>query len=109
MQCFVAEDAGAVGVRKRHDDEIADFFTANVGPDSFYDADGLVSHAAVGFAVFHCLVRPEIAAADAARLTTTTASVASLMWASGMFSIRMSPAPNITVARIMLYLSFLAG
>ena len=65
LQSFVAEDAGAVGVRERHDDEIAGFHAANVGPDGFDDADGLVSHASAGIAVFHCLVRPEIAAADA--------------------------------------------
>src|SRR5947207_3889130 len=65
MQRFVAEDASAVGKRERHDDEIADFHGANVGPDGFDDADGLVSHAAAGIAVFHCLVRPEIAAAYA--------------------------------------------
>ena len=65
MQSFVAEDAGAVGVGERHDDEIADFHGANVGADGFDDADRLVSHAATGIAVFHGLVRPEIAAADA--------------------------------------------
>ena len=65
MQRFVAEDAGAVGVGERYNDEIADFHRANVGPDGVHDADGLVSHAAAGVAVFHRLIRPEIAAADA--------------------------------------------
>src|SRR5881409_545082 len=35
-----------------------------VGADGLDDADGLVAHAAAGLAVFHRLVRPEIAAAD---------------------------------------------
>ena len=38
---------------------------ANVGADGLDDADRLVSHAAAGIAMFHALVRPEIAAADA--------------------------------------------
>ena len=62
MQCFVAEDAGAVGARERHDDDIADFQGANIGASGFDDVDGLVSHAAADIVVFHCLVRPEIAA-----------------------------------------------
>jgi hypothetical protein len=44
-----------------------------------------------------------------ARLTTMTASVGSMMRASGMFSIRTSPALYMTVARIMIYLLFPAG
>src|SRR6266545_4442669 len=40
----------------------------------------------------------------AARLTTTSASVGSITWASGTFSIRTSPAPYMTVARIVIYL-----
>ena len=110
MQSFVAEDASAVGVRERHDDEIAGFHGANVGADGFDDADGLVSHAAAGIAVFHRLVRPEIAAADAGAADDyDRVGRLRLMRASGMFSIRTSPAPNITVARIMIYLSFLGG
>src|SRR5215470_6435207 len=65
MQSFAAEDTGAVGVRERHHNEIAGFDGANVGPNGFDDPDGLVSHAAAGVAAFHCLIRPEIAAADA--------------------------------------------
>ncbi len=64
MQTFAAEDTGAVGVRERHDNEIADAHAADVGADGLDDADGLVAHAAAGLAVFHRLVRPEIAAAD---------------------------------------------
>jgi hypothetical protein len=39
-----------------------------------------------------------------ARVTVTTASVGSIRRASGTFSIRTSPAPNMTVARIAIYL-----
>ena len=78
MQSFVAEDAGAVGERERHDDEIAGFQGADVGADGLDDADGLVSHAAAGVAVLHRLVRPEIAAADAGAGDATSASVGSI-------------------------------
>src|SRR5205085_8380597 len=39
-----------------------------------------------------------------ARLTVTTASVGSMRRASGTFSMRTFPAPNMTVARIVIYL-----
>jgi hypothetical protein len=65
VQPFVAEGASAVGVRERHDDEVTRFDGANVGPDRFDDADGLVSHDTSGLAVFHRLVRPEVATTDA--------------------------------------------
>jgi hypothetical protein len=64
VQSFPTEDAGAVGVQERRDDDVADLHGADVGADSLDDADELVSHAAAGLAVFHCLVRPQIAAAD---------------------------------------------
>jgi hypothetical protein len=64
VQTFVAEDASAVRVREWHDDEIADVHGADVGAGGLDDANGLVSHAAAGLAVFQRLVRPEIAAAD---------------------------------------------
>jgi len=64
VQTFAAEDTGAVGVCERHDNEIADAHAADIGADGLDDADGLVAHAAAGLAVFHRLVRPEIAAAD---------------------------------------------
>ena len=52
----------AVGVGERHDNEITGLDRANVG---FDDADRLVSHDTTAIGVFHRLVRPEIAAADA--------------------------------------------
>jgi hypothetical protein len=64
VQSLATEDAGAVGVCERHHDEIAGFHRVDVGADGFDDADRLVAHAAAGPAVFHGLVRPEIAAAD---------------------------------------------
>ena len=60
----MAEDAGAVGVCERHDDEIAAFHGANILTNGFNDADCLMSHAAARVAVRHHLVGPEIAAAD---------------------------------------------
>ncbi len=44
MQALVAEGAGAIGIGEGHDDQIADFHGANLGPDRFHDADGFVSH-----------------------------------------------------------------
>src|SRR5206468_1125189 len=44
-----------------------------------------------------------------ARVTVTSASVGSTTRASGTFSIRTSPAPNMTVARMVIYLCFPAG
>jgi hypothetical protein len=41
------------------------FDGANVGANGFDDADGLVPHKTAGLAVFHLLVRPQIAPADA--------------------------------------------
>jgi hypothetical protein len=64
VQPFPAEDAGAVGVQERRDDDVADLQVADVGADGLDDADELVSHTTAGLAVFHRLVRPEIAAAD---------------------------------------------
>ena len=64
VKSFVTEDAGAVGVRERHDEDIADVHRANVGADGLDDADRFVSHSAAGLAVLHRLVWPEIAAAD---------------------------------------------
>ncbi len=61
----MAEDAIAVGVGERHDNEITGFDRANVGPDGFDDADRLVSHDTTAIGMFHRLVWPEIAAADA--------------------------------------------
>ncbi len=55
----------AVRVRERHDDHIADLHRADVGADGLDDTYGLMSHAAAGLVVFHRVVRPEIAAADA--------------------------------------------
>jgi Bacterial regulatory helix-turn-helix protein, lysR family len=58
VQSFVAEDARAVGVGERHDDDVADVHGADVGADGFDDADGLVAHVAPDVAVFQCPVRP---------------------------------------------------
>ena len=104
MQCFVAEDAGAVRVHEGHNNEIAGSNAANVGPDGFNDADGLVSHAAAAIAVFYYLVWPEIAAADP-RAADDYDRVGRIdQGASGTVSIRTSPAPNMTVARMVIYL-----
>ena len=54
-----------MGEREWYHNEIAGFDSANIGPDCFDYADGFVSHDASRVAVFHCFVRPEIAAADA--------------------------------------------
>ena len=63
LQPFVAEHADAIGEGERHDDQITGFDSANAGPDSFDDADGLVSHAAARVGVLQRLVRPKITAA----------------------------------------------
>jgi hypothetical protein len=80
VQSFVAEDASAVGVRERHDDDAADFHGANIGADGFDDADGLVSHASARVAVFHCLVRPEIAAAAVGHGSDPNSSNRHVQW-----------------------------
>lgn len=61
----MTKDAGPVGEREGHDDEIAAFHSVNIGSHIFDDRDGLVPHETAPIAVFHCLVRPKIAAADA--------------------------------------------
>jgi hypothetical protein len=65
VEPLVAEGAAAVRVRERHDDDITDVHGADVGAEVLDDAYGLMSHAAAGLVVFHRVVRPEIAAADA--------------------------------------------
>ena len=60
----MAEDAGTVGVGERHYDELTNLDAANVGADVLDDADRLVAHVAPRVAGLHCLVRPEVAAAD---------------------------------------------
>jgi hypothetical protein len=65
LQSFVTEDAGAVGVGERHDNQIASLHGADTGTDRFDDADSFVTHATASLAVFHRLIWPEIAAADA--------------------------------------------
>src|SRR5207253_949722 len=52
-------------VRERHDDEIARFDGADVCPNRFDDADGLVPHDTACVAWLHRLERPEVASADA--------------------------------------------
>jgi hypothetical protein len=64
VQSLPAEDAGAVGVEERRDDDVAGLDRADVGADGLDDADELVSHAAAAVVVLHRLVRPEVAAAD---------------------------------------------
>src|SRR5882724_6669426 len=61
----MAEDAGAVGEGERHYDQVADLQGAYGGADGLDDTDRLVAHHAAGLAVLHCLVGPEVAAADA--------------------------------------------
>ena len=65
VQPLPAEDAGAVRVEERRDDEVAGLQGADVGADGVDDADELVAHPAAGLVVLHRVVRPEVAAADA--------------------------------------------
>jgi len=51
--------------KRTHDDEITGCQRANVGADRIDDADRLMSHATADLSVFHFLVWPQIAAADA--------------------------------------------
>ena len=104
-----AEHARAVGEGERHDDKITGLDGANVGTNGFDDADRLVSNQTAVLALFHFLIWPQTLPQMQARVTVTTASVGSMMLASGTLSIRTSPAPNMTVARIMIYLLFSAG
>jgi hypothetical protein len=61
----VARQPRSAGVRERHHDEIPDLRPVDVVADGLDDADRLVAHTAAGLAALHCLVRPQIAAADA--------------------------------------------
>lgn len=91
-QTLAAERAGAVGVRERHDDEVALLDLRDLRSDVLDHADGLMAHASAGLAARHLVVRMEVAAADAARVTRTTASVGSTIAASGTSWTRC-PAP----------------
>jgi hypothetical protein len=80
-----------------------------IGADGFDDADGLVSHPLAGVAGLHLVVRPEIAAADSGAADIyervrrlDQAGVADV-------SMRTSPAPYMTVARIAVYLALSAS
>src|SRR5437762_1844220 len=65
LETFVTELTCAVRERKRHDDEVAALNRPNVSAYIFNHADGFMSHGAPGLAVFHLLVGPKIAAANA--------------------------------------------
>ena len=58
-----------------------------------HDADGLVAHHAARFVVFHRLVGPQVAAADAGAGDADGRVLGSSMVGSGTFSMRTSPAP----------------
>ena len=62
---LATEFAGAIGKRERHDDEITRFDGMNVAPYGFDDADSFVPHHTAGVALFHFLVGPKIAPANA--------------------------------------------
>src|SRR4029079_98712 len=50
---------------KRHDDEVAALYVANILADVFDDADRFVSHDNPGLARLHSFIWPEVAAANA--------------------------------------------
>jgi hypothetical protein len=100
LQALMAEDAGAVREGERHHNQIALLDVADVGTGGFDDADRLVAHHAAATARLHGLVGQRSLPQMQALVTRTTASVASMMVASGTFSMRTSPAAYITVARI---------
>jgi len=91
LQPLMAELAPAIGVRPRHDDEVADLRGAHLGADRLDDADGLVSKPPPGVGLVRALIGP--LPQIAARVMTTRASVGSIRVASGTFSMRTSPAP----------------
>ena len=64
VESLVAEDAGAVGVGERHDDQLSDLYGAHVGSDCLDHTDRLVAHGSAALRRLHKVVRPEIAAAD---------------------------------------------
>jgi hypothetical protein len=93
----------AVGVGERHDNEITGLERANVG---FDDADRLVSHDTTAIGVFHRLVWPEIAAADAgAGDSDDRVGWLDKAGVGDVFDTN-APAPNMTVARMVIYLRF---
>jgi hypothetical protein len=102
MQALLAKDTRAVGPDERSEDEVAVLEGPDIGAHRLDDTDELVPHAAAGFARLHLVVGPQIAAADPARVTITRASVGSTSRASGTVSTRTSPAPYMTVARMVV-------
>ena len=103
LQPFVAEDAGAVGVRERRDDDIARLHRADIGAGVLDDADELVAHRPARVArapsgLYGHRSLPQMQA----RVTRTSASVGSTIRGVGNVSTRTSPAPYMTVARMCL-------
>lgn len=106
VQPLLAEDAGSVGPRERCRNDIADLDGTDICANGLDNADELVSMRRPVSLRSIFLYGQRSLPQMAARVTTTRASVGSMMRASGTLSIRTSPAPYITVARIV-YLLFL--
>ena len=65
LQSLLAEHAGAVGERKRHDDDVAGVQGPHIRAHVFDDSDCLVAHDPCAVGRDERLVRPEVGAADA--------------------------------------------
>jgi len=64
LQTLAAERAGSVGPQERRDDQVSGLDGLDLSTDGLDDTDELVAHAAAAVALLHCLVGPEVAAAD---------------------------------------------
>src|SRR3954453_23701932 len=96
LQMLVTEDTGAIGERERHDNEVALLHGSNLSTGLFDNPDCFVAHAlspVLG-------LRPKVASADTGTRDPYDGVTRSLIWESGTFSTRTSPAPYMTVARI---------
>jgi hypothetical protein len=94
----VTKRAVAVGVGKRHHDEVAFLHFVDLGTDVLDNADRFVAHAAAFFSGFQIFVRPQIAAADAGA-SDAHKRIGFSRLASGTFLIRTAPARYMIVAR----------
>src|SRR5262249_47069774 len=65
LKSVVAKRARPVGERERHDNEITAFNPSNVCADVFYYTYCFVPHHATSVTVFHFLIWPQIAPANA--------------------------------------------
>src|SRR4051812_44001981 len=65
LEALLAEEARAVGVGERHDDEIAGLDRADIPPDLLDNADRLVTHDPRTVVRLEVLVGPEVGAANA--------------------------------------------